>query len=91
MTYIDIPTPQQITSKRVQKQVEEALKSGLKCSEIICRMQFFTMDTQELFQKFHVLKNQIAFKLDKETPLNFTKDETNKNQNIKVLPKIPLM
>lgn len=66
MNYVTIHTPKQLSCKRVQKEVEALMQSGVKSFDIRLKLEFFTTDEliNELINDFRIVKNKIAFKLD---------------------------
>lgn len=66
MNHVTIYTPKQLSCKRVQKEVETLMQSGVKSFDIRLKLEFFTTDEliNELLNDFRIVKNKIAFKLD---------------------------
>ena len=61
MNTITISNPFQVKSKRVKKDVEKLIKSGIKTNEINLQMNFICDDPGLILNDFRKLKNHIAF------------------------------
>ena len=61
MKIIVINTPLEVKSKRVKKDVEKLIKSGIKTNEINLQMNFICDDPGWILNDFRKLKNHIAF------------------------------
>ena len=61
MNTITISKPSEVTSKRVKKEVEKLIKSGVKTNEIILQMSFICDAPELILNDFRKIKNHIAF------------------------------
>lgn len=64
MEYITIDKPAQVTSKRVEAEIKALAQAGTRSIDIGLHLDFFTVDSTELFNKFKVLKNKVFLALD---------------------------
>ena len=61
MNTIKISKPSEIESKRVKKEVEKLIKSGVKTNEINLQMSFICDAPELILNDFRKIKNHIAF------------------------------
>ena len=61
MKTITISKPSEVTSKRVKKEVEKLIKSGVKTNEINLQMSFICDAPELILNDFRKIKNHIAF------------------------------
>lgn len=61
MNTIKISKPSEVTSKRVKKEVEKLIKSGVKTNEINLQMSFICDAPELILNDFRKIKNHIAF------------------------------
>ena len=65
---IEIDKPEELNRSKITRQIEDLFSKGYLSKEIKLQLNFFTLDTDPLFNKFQVIKNRVAFNLYRRKP-----------------------